>query len=252
MLMSKTQAGFTLVEVAIVLAIVALLLGGLLIPLATQLEQQRISDTQRTLDNVKEALIGYAIANGRLPCPASSTSNGQESFAAGGDPTNGNCSNFFNGLAPAVTLGITPTDSQGYALDAWGNRIRYAVTTANGNAFTTINGMQTTTITSLTPDLQVCSTSTGISGSPPNCASGTALTTTAPAVIYSLGKNAATGGTGNDEAANPNPNSANNDRVFVMHPPTPSTAANGEFDDIVIWMSPNILYGRMVTAGRLP
>jgi hypothetical protein len=71
-------------------------------------------------------------------------------------------------------------------------------------------------------------------------------------VIYSTGKNGGYGGTGADELANPNSNSANNDRVFVSHLPTVSTSANGEFDDIVIWLSPNLLFGNMVAAGRLP
>ena len=54
------------------------------------------------------------------------------------------------------------------------------------------------------------------------------------------------------EALNPNPNSNNSDRVFVSHIPTASSATNGEFDDIVIWLSPNILFGKMVAAGKLP
>lgn len=55
---------------------------------------------------------------------------------------------------------------------------------------------------------------------------------------------------GTDEAANPNPNSANNDQVFVSHPR--SAAAGNEFDDIVVWLSPDVLYNRMVAAGQLP
>jgi len=71
-------------------------------------------------------------------------------------------------------------------------------------------------------------------------------------VIYSLGKNAASGGTGTDETANPNPNSANNDQVFVSHAPTMAGATNGEFDDIVTWLSVNTLFSRMIAAGALP
>jgi hypothetical protein len=67
-----------------------------------------------------------------------------------------------------------------------------------------------------------------------------------PAVIYSTGKNGASGGTSADEAENPNPNSADNNRVFVSHDFTPT------FDDMVIWISPNILFNRMVAAGKLP
>jgi len=78
------------------------------------------------------------------------------------------------------------------------------------------------------------------------------LTGTTPAIVYSTGRNGGYGGTGIDELANPNRNSLNNDRVFISHMPTPSAAANGEFDDIVIWLSPNTLFNRMVTAGKLP
>jgi prepilin-type N-terminal cleavage/methylation domain-containing protein len=41
------RAGFTLVEMAIVLVIVGLLLGGLLMPLSAQIEQRRIGETQK-------------------------------------------------------------------------------------------------------------------------------------------------------------------------------------------------------------
>lgn len=242
--LKKRGGGFTLVEMAIVLMIVGILLGGILVPLSAQMDQQNITNTQKALSEIKDALIGYAIVYGRLPCPASSTSNGTESFASGGSASNGNCSNFYNGFVPAATLGITPVDSQGYAIDAWNNRIHYAVTSANANAFTMTNGMSTTTLSVLAPNLLVCSTATGISAS--SCAAGAALTSGVPVVIYSTGKNGGSGGTSADEAANPNPNSANNDRVFVSHPFAPT------FDDLVVWVSPNILYNRMVAAGKLP
>ncbi|MFZ8518403.1 hypothetical protein ACO1MH_15115, partial [Staphylococcus aureus] len=70
-----------------------------------------------------------------------------------------------------------------------------------------------------------------------NCGGGlgNTLANNVPIIIYSLGKNAANGGATLDEAANPNPGSANNDAVFVAHDPTPANAPNGEFDDIVTW-----------------
>jgi prepilin-type N-terminal cleavage/methylation domain-containing protein len=243
--MRQHQHGFTLIEMAVAIFIIALLLGSILVPLTTQVEQRQISDTQRYIEEIKEALIGFAVANGRLPCPASSASAGIESPAGGGA-----CTNNYNGFVPAVTLGLTTVDAQGFAVDPWGNRIRYAVTNANGNAFTTANGMSTIGIATLNPNLLVCSTATGIT--PSSCATGTALTTGVPALIYSIGKNGTQGGTAPDEAANPNPNSANNDRVFVSHMSTASTAPNGEFDDIMTWLSPNILLNRMIAAGRLP
>lgn len=252
----KCNSGFTLVEMAIVLMIVGLLLGGMLVPLSAQMDQRNVSDTQKTLSEIKEAIIGYAIVHGRLPCPASATTNGLESFASMpvvGNASNGYCSNFYNGFVPAAMLGITPVDSQGYAIDAWNNRIHYAVTavtaTVSGftfTVFTTSNGMRTATLPVLAPNLLVCSTATGISAT--SCAANTALTSSpgVPVVIFSTGKNGGQGSAATDEAANLDGTNANSNRTFVSHLPTPT------FDDLVVWVSPNILYNRMVAAGTLP
>lgn len=242
------QSGFTLVEMAVVLAIVALLLGGLVPTLSAQMESQHIKETRKQLDEIREALEGYAIINDRLPCPASSSTSGQE------DPVvvTGTCTHPHdnNSYVPAVTLGLSGTDSSGYIKDPWGNPIRYAVTEANSNAFTTANGMSTAGISSLSPNLIVCSAASSDGSS---CSvSNSTLTSTAASVIYSTGKNGASGGTGTDETENPNTNSADTDRVFVYHTPTASTSTNGEFDDHMIWISPNVLVSRMVAAGKLP
>ena len=237
------SSGFTLVEMAMVLLIVALLLSGLVPSISQQMEQRRITETRQQLEEIKDALMGFAIINGRLPCPASATSNGQESPVGGG-----NCTNTYNGFVPAATLGMASAlNSQGHPIDAWGNPLAYAVTESNSNAYTTSNGLATVGLDSLSPDLLVCSTSTGISGS--NCATGKKLTAGSgiPVILYSSGGNAAYGGTGADESKN-----NDNNRVFVSHTPTPETAANGEFDDIVTWMSNHLLLNRMVTAGKLP
>jgi prepilin-type N-terminal cleavage/methylation domain-containing protein len=241
----SSQNGFTLVELAIVLMIVGLLLGGMLVSLSAQVDQRNISETQRSLSEIKEAIIGYALAKGRLPCPASSGTFGVEDPLGGGTCTHPN-----DGFVPAATLGITSAvDSQGvtgFAIDAWGNRIHYAVTQSNTKAFTTTNGMSSTGMSALGPDLLVCSvaSTSGTSCSVAN--SYLTATPGVPVVIYSTGKNGLSGGASGDEAENPNPNSADNDRVFVSHNPTPT------FDDLVVWISPSILYNRMVAAGKLP
>ena len=129
----RKQTGFTLIEMAIVLMIVGLLLSGLLVPLSAQMEQRNITDTQKSLSEIKEALIGFALTYGRLPCPATSSSNGAEQFVPGHSAADGQCSNFYNGYVPAATLGLSgTTDSSGFLIDSWGNRIHYAVTNANG------------------------------------------------------------------------------------------------------------------------
>lgn len=247
--------GFTLVEVAIVLIIVTLLAGGLLMSITAQRELAASSETQRRLNEAKEALLGFAAANGRMPCPASGMTGttGIESPVGGGACTTG-----WIGFLPAVTLGLSPTDEEGYALDAWNNRIRYAITTdANATScaspnfcFATtdgIKGVWNSNPSLLQPDLQVCSTAsaaTGAGGSAA-CATGTALATNAVAVVFSRGANGGLAPSSADEIAN-----GDDDRLFISHTPTPAGA--NEFDDLVVWLSPNILYNRMISAGRLP
>ncbi|MGZ5650988.1 MAG: type II secretion system protein, partial [Usitatibacter sp.] len=88
---------FTLIEVMVVLVILAVMLGGLAIPLAAQLQLRRQEETRRLLDEAKDALLGFAAANARLPCPATDSGGGLESFAAGGGPADGNCADFHSG-----------------------------------------------------------------------------------------------------------------------------------------------------------
>ena len=248
--------GFTLIEMAVVLMIVGLLLGGLLPTISAQIQQQRVNETLKQLSEIQQALIGFTVINGRLPCPATSTSNGVESPSTGG-----NCTSFSNGsfvgFVPAATLGLPQTDSQGYAIDSWGNRIRYAVASvtatvsgfnggASFNVFTFPNGMSAVGISSLSPNLFVCSTATGIGGS--SCSAAPSLTPNGvPAVILSTGNDGVAGAVGSDETAN-----LDNNKTFVNHVPAPSSATNGTFDDLVTWMSPNTLLNRMVAAGKLP
>lgn len=252
---TPAQRGFTLVELAIVMFIVSLLLGGMLLPLSAQQDVRAYGETQKILTEARDALLGFAMANDRLPCPASSTSNGIEDPVGGGA-----CNHPHDGFFPAATVGLAPVDSSGYLVDGWGgetdNRVRYAVTiattaTTNTNAFTTQSLMKTTTMTELKPDLQICSTGIGMTN-PGNvltaaCAASTSLTTDAVAVIYSLGKNSGTGGSGTQENHNPNPRSTlTADRAFVNAP------QSSAFDDQMVWLSKNTLFNRLVAAGRLP
>ncbi|MFZ2541687.1 MAG: prepilin-type cleavage/methylation domain-containing protein, partial [Gallionella sp.] len=87
---------------------------------------------------------------------------------------------------------------------------------------------------------------TGIANS--SCAAGTSLTSIpgVPVVIYSTGKNGAQGSAGIDETANLDGTNINNNRTFVSRDPAPT------FDDLVLWISSNILVNRMVAAGKLP
>ncbi len=145
--------GFTLTELAIVMMIVALLAGGLLMTLAAQNDTRELVETRRTLDTARDALIGFAIANGRLPCPATAASGGREAPIGGGACTitlNGSAGEL--GFLPAITLGIGPTNNVGQLLDAWGNPVRYAVTRVSSNAYTTAGALKAAGYTGAAPD----------------------------------------------------------------------------------------------------
>ena len=237
----------------------AILIGSILVPLQSQVKSRKLEETDRILSQAREALLGYVAANGYFPCPASSTSNGQEASPNHGAGTCNVSVTFLTTLAgflPAVTLGFTPVDGNGYALDAWvsgstQNRIRYAVANATvsgvTNPFTKTSGMRTATmanILSATTLLYVCRTGTGVSAT--GCAATTDdLTDNAIAVIWSLGENAPTGGSAPHEDKNLDDN-----RVFVLAPY--STAAGSVFDDQITWIGPPMLFNRLVTAGQLP
>lgn len=70
----KVQRGFTLIELAIVLVIVTILVGGLAMPLSAQIQARRIAETNRTLEEAREAIIGYAMSHTTSTCTCAYTS----------------------------------------------------------------------------------------------------------------------------------------------------------------------------------
>jgi prepilin-type N-terminal cleavage/methylation domain-containing protein len=256
----KDARGFTLTELAIALVIIAFLLGGVVVTLQSQIEARNQAETRRTLDLALEAVVGFAIQRGRLPCPATAGSLGREDIVTIGMPGGisfeewGNCV-VADGFLPAADLGITPVDSQGFAIDAWGsnvgglNRIRYAVSraqvTVNGNvvwAFTGKDALRRTGFTTQ-PNIWVCAVAPVAAGAT-SCDAGV-VAIRAPAVVYSLGPNGAVAPTSADELANTDANAL----IFVARPATPAGA--NEFDDIVSFLSLNVLYNRLVAANPL-
>ena len=285
----KRARGFSLVELAVVMAIVAFLLGGLMYTLSAQIEQRNFEDTRRRLEQARELVLSFGIVKGRLPCPSrytsvASHSNGMESFCTAAatsslstcagtetttEQTHGTCSNHFDGFLPAASIGYLQTDADGFAVDIWGNRIRYAVTRTNtvcsggalpANGYTTMYTSKTYLrnygITCQPDDLLVCKSATGITATTCGGAANQIMSQSLVVVIiYSTGKNFASAQTAviataagrTDESAN-----LNGDRVFVSHTPNPSGAVNGEFDDQFTWITVGELYGKLIAAGVLP
>lgn len=245
--------GFSLVELAVVMTIVALLLGGLMYTLSAQVEQRNFEETRRRLEQARELILGFAIVNGRLPCPATAASAGDESPAGGATA----CTTGYAGWLPARRIGYQQTDTGGYAVDAWGNRIRYAVSTTQWGTtpfarYTKQHIPSDPTaawlVTATPNDLVICGSSTVVTGTSCGTAASVTNQSVVVAIIFSTGKNGAIAcATCLDEAAN-----TNGDPVFVFHTPTPSTAANGEFNDQFTWITVGELYGKLIAAGVLP
>ncbi len=226
--------GFSLVELAIVLVVVSLLAGGLMTTLSSQIGLRNTQDTRQRLKDVHEALLGYAAthiaADGHpyLPCPDTDNDGAENRSGTTCTTPAANA----EGTLPWRDLGIGRED-------AWGNRFRYRVDRHFSDSSTGI------AINTPAASLRVCDQTP--------CA--TFVATQIPVVILSHGTNGfgainSGGGvnlvaTSADELENSN---SNDD--FVSHTPTPAGA--NEFDDLVTWISPNILYSRLIAAGRLP
>ena len=221
----RHKTGFSLVELAIVLVIVALLASGLLVGIAAQRNAAETIDAQRQLENVRETLTGFALTHGRLPCPA--LPNLASSDANAGVE---NCAQP-HGVLPWVTLGVPE-------VDPWGRRFTYY---AHGSFTAAVPGGALASFTLDTVGNANVKASSGSSG---NVASDL------PAVVVSHGSRGAGAwqpngsqlpGAAGDEAEN-----ADADLTFI------SRTQDGNFDDLVTWIVPSILKSKMVAAGRLP
>lgn len=225
----RRAAGFTLIELAVSLAIIALLLGALMVPLNTQIDQQRINDTNKQLTLIAEAIAGFAVTAGRLPCPATPT---VANTVAGAGVENK------PGAACALTEGVVPWSTLGMPeLDAWGRRFTYRVTPAFADD--PAGGVQASFALADTGNINITTAGGAVT-----------IASNMAAAIVSHGKNGAGAylpdggrlalGTA-DELEN-----ADADANFVSKVPDPN------FDDLVAWISPNTLKTRMVAANRLP
>lgn len=227
--------GFTLIEMAIVLVIITILIGGLAMPLSAQIQARRIAETNKTLEEARNALMGYAILTTKfipaghpyLPCP-DTDGDGIE------NRTGTDCSSSSSGVSygwfPWVTLGAAPQD-------AWGNRLRYVVISQFAESGVGFSGSTSTTLT-------ICTTR--------NCPPLSSVAQNVAFALISHGPNGwgALNVNGTNLALPSGPDEtenllALNSLPLVMRAPTKADAALGEFDDLVAGMSLTELVGRV-------
>ena len=229
--------GFTLAEMAVVLVIVALLIAGMLLPLSAQQDIRARQETEKTLNDIRDALLGFAVANGRLPRPAVSAADGAERAACA---TDADCSGFI----PWAALGVKK-------IDGWGKLIRYSVTPAYANAAITLTAVANRTVQTR----DTAGTAVYLAGQ----AACSTANQCVPAIIFSQGKN--NWGTTDAGVALPDASATNADEdandtgptnYFSRLASTDTAATGGEFDDMAIWLPTTILVNRLITAGKLP
>jgi type II secretory pathway pseudopilin PulG len=213
--------------------VIALLATVLLTPLTTQVTQSRLAQAKADLDQINEALIGFAVAQSKpyLPCPDVNNDGMADPCA------NTNTTETTGGNIPWVTLNVP-------ANDPWGQRYQYRVNNAFTNAaagftLTTAPGGTCTPPGNATGELMICGSATVATCNTSILARGI------PALVYSFGPNGQTAATSADELEN-----RDNDCLFVSR--TYSAVAGSEFDDLIAWLSPGVLKSRMVTAQKLP
>ena len=129
------SAGFTLIEIAIVLVVIGLLLSGGLVALGPVVQNAKITQTKNKLDKIEDALVLYAIQNSCLPCPADSADDsGIQQTGAGADIATAcagttACFSSAQGVVPWVTLGLPKSD----VTDEWGTLISYHISQATSS-----------------------------------------------------------------------------------------------------------------------
>lgn len=264
----QLSRGFSLVELAVVVFIVALLLGGAVMTLSAQEEQRANAETRRRLEAAVDAVIGFALVNGRLPCPAIGAT-GVESTAVQPTPADGGACAAganFGGFLPGRTVGFQHVDNQGFAVDAWGNRIRYALasalepgTCASGAPhFTSVSRLRGNGVGCQPNDLLVCRSSAGTQplANPPTCDTPPLVVNnsvtnqkTIAFLVHSPGKNGAVvaAGQGADELAN-----TNGDPIFISREHGTVETTTGSYDDMLVWVPVGVLYAKLLAGGVLP
>lgn len=116
----KRWAGFTLIEMAVVVFLIGLIASMVLAAAKAQMASQAIRKTQSNEGAIKDALVTYLAANKRLPCPATGTSGVEGRVTTQVPPPN--CMTYY-GLVPYQALGL----SKNAAMDGWDNLIAYGV-----------------------------------------------------------------------------------------------------------------------------
>jgi prepilin-type N-terminal cleavage/methylation domain-containing protein len=254
--------GFTLLELSIVLTLICVIVAVGVAVMTAGLQASEFNATITRMDAVEKAILSYAVANNRIPCPTdltlttSSANYGFEAGAGSGSAiatATGVCTG--TGMLPQANFKATSGTVEGgvptralrlsddYMYDGWGRKFRYAVdptyTAASALPITASCGA------GFTPDASAITV---------NDSTGAARTTAGMYVLISHGANGHGAYTSNGVVLNAGSVNANEltnchctsaavpgtytPTYFEMAPTTDSTNALDNFDDIVTFKEP--------------
>ncbi len=291
MAIGNRQTGFTLVEIAFVLVIVSILLGYTVALFPRQQELKQYRAVEKQMDEIIAAIVGFAQVNGRLPCPALPASLGFEDDGGTDDCTSyggfvpvgtlgitgslNQDSLLLDPWGSPYRYYVTYGDFDGSGGDDFvnpgGMRAVGLVDSAPSDDYIDLDGIYLICDAAGTSTDNQCTGATEVfgtyAGGPPVVYGG------APLVLLSMGKNWNETPVG-DELENRGGSLTFTDLAIANGPSTeeyflkdvsavvaPSaqttfvrrtTGMADDFDDVVRWVSPNILFSKMIDAGQLP
>ncbi len=223
--------GFSLVELAIVLIVLAVLARASLVPLAALDASRRERHAERDIAMIRDALVAHLVSHGELPCPL--------------DPVESSSCRV-RGHVPAAVLGLDmAVDGNGAALDPWANPYRYALGDsdfADGGVqgaadWSSAEEIAVAGIGDLRGSLAVCREARD------PCVSTDVLAEDLVFVIASLGADTSAAGL---QVLN----RAENGYVFTRA--SPSTVDAYRYDDKLAWLSRSEAVWWLLRAQRLP
>ncbi len=183
--------GFSLIELAIILTVSAVIMAGALDWLSPTSADyvQKMELTQHRLKVIRHALLQFRLLNNRLPCPADNQLNLYSSNSSGVE--NCNVAGQKIGTIPTRTLGL-PLEFQ---TDGWDRRFTYHLATAVCGQTASPSTCSATYVGAA--DLATAETDTNyltvftsyLGGDYPTASTGVRLTYSAVAVVVSHGVN---------------------------------------------------------------
>lgn len=247
MSVKKIVKGFTLLEMAVVIAIMGIVMAGFVLPMLGQikirsqlLELQKYKETKHTLEEIKAALLGYVAITGMFPCPDTQNTDSTDplkKYNPDGKQDSGCDANAVEGYIPWQTLGLVKGN------DIWGNTIRYIVNKNYAKVISQTNSDAASPFFEIKDEKQTTKLSVSSNGA-------------IIAIIFSCGKNAKPDLGNNRDAKtdckNPVSNLTTSD-FYIQDTRNYSTELENiptDFDDVLTWISKYQIINALNNAGK--